>query len=191
MGFEFKRKHGRSLEIEQEDILTGLMLQDPTYQTQQEDMGGTDPAAGEDSIDGKTSFGTPFLIETTINAEEASGATLNHAIFDGNAPFKFKVCLAWGVILDETGTIAADTLQLFQGDGAESESFTAITDAISINVDDDDLFGLVAGTSQFDQDAAVIDENESLRVQLVLADSTSHNVSLKLFILAMRCVADE
>ncbi len=66
-----------------------------------------------------------------------------------------------------------------------------MTDAVSINVDDDDLFGLAAGTSQFDQDVVVVDENESLRIQLALADSTNHNVSIKVYILAARCTADE
>lgn len=191
MAFKHTRVHGRDLEVEQIDILTGLMLQDPANQTQQEDMGGTALAADEDAINGKTSFGTPFIIESVINAEETGGATLNYAVFDGNCPFKFKVLLAWGVVLDETGTMGADTVQLFQGDGAASESFTAITDAISCNVDDDDLFGLVAGTSQFDQDAAVIDENESLRIQLALANSSNHEITVKVFILAMRCTADE
>jgi hypothetical protein len=191
MAFSLNRKHGRDLEIEQIDILTGLMLQDPTNQTQQEDMGGTALAADADAINGKTSFGTPFIIESVINAEETGGATLNYAVFDANCPFKFKVLLAWGVVLDETGTMAADTVQLFQGDGADSESFTAITDAISCNVDDDDMFGLVAGTSQYDQDAAVIDENESLRIQLVLANSTNHEITIKVFVMGMRCIADE
>jgi hypothetical protein len=191
MAFNVSRKHGRDLDVEQIDILTGLMLQDPAHQTQQEDMGGTALAANVDAINGKTSFGTPFIIESVINAEETGGATLNYAVFDGNSPFKFKVLLAWGVVLDETGTMAADTVQLFQGDGAASESFTAITEAIDCNVDDDDLFGLVAGTAQYDQDAAVIDENESLRIQLALANSSNHEITVKVYILAMRCIADE
>lgn len=191
MAFSLTRRHGRDLEIEQIDILTGLMLQDPQNQTQEEDMGGTALAANVDDINGKTSFGTPFIIETVLNAEETGGATLNHAVFDKDSPFKFKVLLAWGVVLDETGTMAADTVQLFRGDGASSESFTAITDAISCNVDDDDLFGLVAGTSQVDQDAAVIDADESLRIQLVLANSSNHEITVKVFIMAMRVIADE
>lgn len=191
MAFVFSRKHGRDLEIEQVDILTGLMLQDPVNQTQQEDMGGTALAANADDINGKTSFGTPFVIESVINAEETAGATLNYAVFNKDAPFKFKVLLSWGVVLDETGTMATDTVQLFHGDGADGESFTAITDAVSCNVDDDDMFGLVSGTSKYDQDAAVIDVDESLRVQLVLADSTNHEITVKVFILAMRCTADE
>ena len=192
MAFNFTRKHGRDLDIEQGDILTGLMLQDPQHQLQQEDMGGTALAADVDAINGKTSFGTPFIIETVLNCEETGGATLNYAVFNKNCPFKFKVLLAWGIVLDETGTMnASDTVQLFRGDGASSEAFTAITDAISTNVDDDDLFGLVAGTSQVDQDAAVIDEDESLRIQVVLANSGNHEITIKVFVMAMRVIADE
>ncbi len=192
MTFGMTRKHGRDLNVEQIDILTGLMLQDPASQTQKEDMGGTLLAAGADGSNIKTSFGTPFLIESVINAEELSnGATENLSVFSKDSPFKFKVVQVWGYVLDETGTVAADTVQLFRGDGADSEAFTAITDAISCNVDDDDLFGLVAGTSQIDQDACVIDEDESLRIQVVLANSSNHAITVKVFILAMRVIADE
>ncbi len=192
MAFNVTRQHGRDLEVEQIDILTGLMLQDPVNQTQQEDMGGTALAANADAINGKTSFGTPFIIETMLNAEETGGATLNYdGIFSKNCPYKMKVLMVWGIVLDETGTMSTDTVQLFRGDGAGSEAFTAITDAISCNVNDDDLFGLVAGTSQIDQDACVIDADESLRIQVVLANSSNHEITVKVFIMAMRCVADE
>ena len=192
MGFKLTRVHGRDQEIEQNEILTGLTLADPTYQAQQEDMGGTLLSASVDGSNIKTSFGTPFIIESVINAEEKdNGATENLAVFSKNCPFKFKLLLAWGIVLDETGTIATDTVQLFRGDGAGSEAFTAITDAISCNVDDDDLFGLVAGTSKFDQDVAVIDEDESLRIQLVLANSSNHAITVKVFMLCMRCISDE
>lgn len=167
----------------------GLLMQPPESMTQLDDMGGTALAANVDASNIITSFGMPFMIESVINAEETGGATLNNAVFDKNCPFKIKVLLAWGVVLDETGTMAADTVQLFQGDS--SDVFTAITDAISCNVDDDDLFGLVAGTSKFDQDACVIDTGESLRIQLVLANSSNHEITVKIYILAMRCTADE
>lgn len=169
----------------------GLLLQPPESMTQLDDMGGTALAANVDDSNIITSFGVPFMIESVINAEETGGATLNNAVFDKNCPFKIKVLLAWGIVLDETGTMGADTVQLFQGDGATSEAFTAITDAISCNVDDDDLFGLVAGTSQFDQDACVIDANESLRIQLVLANAANHEISIKMYMLCMRVTADE
>lgn len=169
----------------------GLLLQPPDSMTQLDDMGGTALAANADDSNIITSFGCPFIIESVINAEETGGATLNNAIFNKDCPFKFKILLAWGVVLDETGTMAADTVQLFRGDGASSEAFTAITDAISCNVDDDDLFGLVAGTSKFDQDAVVIDANESLRIQLVLANSSNHEITVKVYMMCMRVTADE
>lgn len=169
----------------------GLLMQPPDSMTQYDDMGGTALAANADDSNIKTSFGMPFIIESVINAEETGGATLNNAVFDKNCPFKIKVLLAWGVILDETGTIGTDTVQLYRGDGAESEAFTAITDAISCNYDDDDLFGLVAGTSQFDQDACVIDEDESLRITLTLQDSSNHEITVKVYMLCMRCTSDE
>lgn len=191
MGITLKHLAGTDQELEVVSRLDGLILQDPTGQTQQEDMGGTALAADADAINGKTSFGTPFIIETVLNAEETGGATLNYAVFNKDCPYKFKILLAWGVVLDETGTMAGDTCQLFRGDGVASEAFTAITETIDVNVDDDDLFGLVAGTAQYDQDAVVVDENESLRIQLVLANSSNHEISLKVYIMAMRCIASE
>ena len=190
MAHEVTRVHGRDLTVEQLDVLTGLLLPDPAHQTQQVDMGGTALAANVDAINGKTSFGTPFIIETMLNAEETGGATLTHAVFDNNCPFKFKILQVWGNVLDETGTMAGDTVQVLRGDGAESEAFTAITETIDCNVDDDDMFGMVAGTAQIDQDACVIDEDESLRIQLVLANSSNHEISVKVFMLCMRCVSD-
>lgn len=183
---------GRDVELEQLSILTGLLLQDPKGQKQEDNMGGgTDPGA-ETAVAVKVSFGTPFIIEAVCHGAETDGHVHNFAVFSKNSPFKFKVCLAWGIVLDETGTVAAgDTVTLSRGNGADSEAFVTITDAISCNVDDDDLFGLVAGTSQFNQDNAVIDEDESLRVVLTLADNGDHNTAVKVYMLCMRVIADE
>ena len=193
MGITLGHLSGTDQELEVVSRLDALILQDPQGQTQAEDMGGgTDPGA-ELAVAVKLSFGTPFIIEAVCHGAETDGQVHNFAVFSKNAPYKFKVCLAWGVVLDETGTIAADTLTLSQGDGdATSETFTPITDAIALTgLNDDDLFGLVAGTSQFDQDAAVIDVDESLRIVLTLAASSNHNTAVKVFMLCYRCTADE
>ena len=191
MGITLRHLSGTSQELEVISSLTGLVLQDPKGQKQLEDMGAATDPGTEAAADVKVSFGTPFMIEAVCHGAETDGQVHNFAVFNKNAPYKFKVCLAWGVVLDETGTIGGDTVTISRGDGAGSEAFTTITDAISCNVDDDDLFGLVAGTSQFDQDAAVIDEDESLRIVLTLADATDHNVAVKVYMLCMRCIADE
>ena len=191
MGLKTTHLSGGDQTMEIQDRLTGLMLQDPLGQTQADDMGAAADPGAEVAADIRLSFGTPFMIEATVHAAETDGHVHNFAVFSKDAPFKFKVCLVWGVVLDETGTIAADTVTISRGDGASSEAFVTITDAISCNVNDDDLFGLVAGTSQFNQDNAVIDEDESLRIVLTLADSTDHNTAVKVYMLCMRCVSDE
>lgn len=191
MGIKLRGIPGRDVEIEQLSALTGLVLQDPTGQTQADDMGAAADPGAELAADVKLSFGTPFIIEAVCHAAETNGEVHNFAVFSKNAPFKFKVCLVWGVVLDETGTIAADTVTVSRGDGAVSEAFVTITEAIDCNVDDDDVFGLVQGTAQMNQDNCVIDEDESLRIVLTLADSSDHNTAVKVFMLCMRCIADE
>ncbi len=191
MGIKLVGLPGRDVELEQLGALTGLLLQDPTGQKQEDDMGAAADPGAETAAAVKVSFGTPFMIEAVCHGAETDGQVHNFEVFSKNSPFKFKVALAWGVLLDETGTVAGDTVTISRGDGAASEAFVTITDAISCNVNDDDLFGLVAGTSQFNQDNAVIDVDESLRVVLTLADSTDHNTAVKVYMLCYRCIADE
>lgn len=192
MGITLKHLPGTDQELEVVSRQDGLILQDPVGQTQAEDMGAaTDPGA-ELAASIRLSFGTPFIIEAVCHGAETDGQVHNFAVFNKDAPYKFKVCLAWGVVLDETGTIAADTVTISRGDGADSEAFVTITDAISLSgINDDDLFGLVSGTSQFNQDNCVINEDESLRIVLTLADSSDHNTAVKVYMLCMRCIADE
>jgi hypothetical protein len=191
VGITLRHLPGTDQELEVVSRLDALILQDPVGQTQAEDMGAAADPGAELAAAVRLSFGTPFIIEAVCHGAETDGQVHNFAVFNKDAPYKFKVLLAWGVVLDETGTVAGDTVTLSRGDGADSESFVTITDAISCNVSDDVLFGLVAGTSQFNQDNAVIDEDESLRVVLTLADSSNHNTAVKVYMLCMRCIADE
>ncbi len=204
MAFRLTRVHGRDQEIEQTELLTGLTLADPTYQTQAEDMGGEDFAADADALEMKKSFGTPFIIEVTMNAEETGGAgtgvltALSAGVSDvfpvydaDNAdntgtPFKFKVLDFHAVLLDESAGSAADTLQLMHV-ATDTTTETAITDAISLNAADDAL----VRCATIDNDAAVIDLTENLRLDLVLANSSNHATCVKVTITCMRCIADE
>lgn len=190
MGLSESSTVGRSTSQSSEAVM-GLLLQDPESQTQAPSMdGGSDPGA-ETAVAVKVTFSTPFLIEVVCHGAETNGQTHNFSVFNKDCPFKLRVVSFWGVVLDETGTIAGDTVQLQRGDGASGESFTNITNTVDCNVSDDVMFGVVHGTDQFFQDEAVIDTDESLRIQMVLVDSTDHNVAVKLFILCARTVADE
>jgi hypothetical protein len=193
------------MEVEQIDISTGLMLQDPQYQAQEQDMGGTDLAANVDGVQLKSSFGIPFVIEVVIDGEETGGAATGvltalgaggtdvFPVYDSAAtalttgsPFKFKVLDCVAVMLDESAGSAADTLQLMNI-AADGTTETAMTNAMVINLADDVL---VRPTSLF-QDACVVDVTENLRLDLVLADSTNHATSVKVIITCMRTIADE
>jgi len=209
MAFNVTRKHGRDLEFEQIDLLTGLLLQDPTNQNQQEDMGGTDIAGGADAINTKSSFGTPFVIETVINAEETGGAATGvltaaaltagdyqdvFPTYDSDAtarttgsPFKFKIISAMVVVLDENIKSATDTIQIMHV-ATDLTTETAITNAMGLNLDDD----LIVVPTTYDQDACVIDIGENIRFDVVLENSAAtESRNLKVYIFAMRCVADE
>ncbi len=205
MAFSVTRKHGRDLEIEQIDLLTGLMLQDPQNQIQEQDMGGTDLAANVDGVQLKASFGIPFVIEVVLDGEETGGAATGvltalaaggtdvFPVYDSSAtalttgsPFKFKVLDCVVTMLDESAGSVADTLQLMNV-AADGATETPITDAMSLNAADD---ALVRPTSLF-QDACVIDVTENLRLDMVLANSANHATSVKVIITCMRCIADE
>ena len=205
MAFDFKRKHGRDLEIEQIDLLTGLMLQDPENQAQEQDMGGTDTAGDADFIAVKTSFGIPFMLESTIDTEETGGAATGvltavtagesdvFPVFDSTAtalttgaPFKFKVIECVAIMLDESAGSAADTIQLMKID-TDGTTETAITNAMSLNLADDLL---VRPTTYF-QDACVIAVGENLRYDVVLANSSNHATCIKVYVTCMRVIADE
>lgn len=205
MGFLMTRRHGRDLEVEQIDILTGLMLQDPQYQAQEQDMGGTDLAANVDGVQLKSSFGIPFTIEVVMDGEETGGAATGvltalgaggtdiFPVYDSSAtalstgsPFKFKVLDCVAILLDESAGSVADTLQLMNI-AADGTTETAMTNAMSLNMADDVL---VRPTSLF-QDACVVDVTENLRLDMVLANSSNHATSVKVIITCMRCIADE
>lgn len=205
MAFKVSRKHGRDLDIEQIDLLTGLMLQDPESQAQEQDMGGTDLAANVDGVQLKASFGMPFVIEVTMDGEEtggaltgvltalAAGGTDVFPVYDSTAtalttgsPFKFKVLDCVAIMLDESAGSAADTLQLMNI-AADGTTETAMTNAMVLNLADDVL---VRPTSLF-QDACVVDVTENLRLDLILANSSNHATCVKVIITCMRCIADE
>ncbi len=205
MAFNVTRRHGRDLELEQIDLLTGLFLQDPVNQTQEEDMGGTDTALDADFIAVKTSFGVPFMIECTIDTEETGGAATGvltavtagesdvFPVFSSSAtalttgsPFKFKVIDCVCVLLDESAASAADTIQLMRVD-ADGTTETAITDAMSLNIADD----LLVRPATLNQDSCVIDVTENLRFDVVLANSSNHATCVKAYVTCMRCTADE
>ena len=203
MAFRLTRVHGRDLEVEQTEIRTGLLLQDPQYQTQAEDMGGEDFAGNVDAVELKRSFGTSFIIELVINAEETGGAasgvltalgaggTDAFPVYDADnasktgSPFKFKVIDVVVSTLDET-TKAADTLQLMHV-ATDGSTETAITNAMVVNLDDD----VIVRPTTLNQDACVIDLTENLRLDLVLANSTTHAACFKVYVTCMRCTADE
>ena len=195
----------RAQEMECVDRLTGLILQDPTGQTQQISMGGTDAAGDADYIAVKCSFGTPFIIEATIDTEETGGAATGvltalaaggsdvFPVYDSTAdalttgsPFRFKVLDCHVVMLDESAGSAADTIQLMNV-AADGTTETAITNAMSLNAADD---ALVRATT-IDQDACVIDLTENLRFDVVLANSANHATCVKVVVTCMRCVAAE
>lgn len=195
----------RAQEMECVDRLTGLILQDPTGQTQQISMGGTDKAGDADYIAVKCSFGTPFIIEATIDTEEGAGAatTVLTALAAGGSdvfpvysstadalttgsPFRFKVLDCHVVMLDESAGSAADTIQLMNV-AADGTTETAITNAMSLNAADDAL----VRCATIDQDACVIDLTENLRFDVVLANSGNHATCVKVVVTCMRCVAAE
>ena len=205
MSIAVKSLAGRAQEMECNDHLTGLILQDPTGQTQQQAMGGTDKAGDVDYVAMKTSFGTPFIIEVVIDTEETGGAATGvltalgaggtdvFPVYDSTAdalttgaPFQFKVLDCHVVVLDESAGSAADTIQLMHI-AADGITETAITDAISLNAADDAL----VRAATMDQDACVIALTENLRVDVVLANSTNHATCVKVVVTCMRCVASE
>ena len=192
MAFEESGSVGRDT-VFKTDSVTGLMTQNAISQTQVPSMdGGGDPGA-EAAVAVKVSFGLPFLITATCHGAETDGQTHNFALLNKNSPFKFRVVDAKVIILDESsGTLTGDTISLFQGDGASGESFTRITGAMTPGSStDDDVFSLMADDNTFDQDAAVIDVDESLRVEMVLADSSNHNLAVKIDVWCVRVQANE
>lgn len=205
MGLKIKHRSGTDQELEMlNEPQTGLMLQDPKGQVQQEDMGATDPAAGADTINNKSSFGTPFIIETIINAEETGGAATDVLTAAGDSdvfpaydstktalttgcPFKLKILDCWCVALAENNKDAADTITL-QKVAANGTSQTDITGELVMNVNDN----VVVRADELNQDACVIDVTENIRFDVVLGTSgTTDHRAYKFFILAMRCIADE
>lgn len=205
MAFNITRKHGRDLDVEQLDISTGLILQDPTHQNQSEDMAGEDFAGNVDALTIKTSFGIPFIIEVTMNAEETGGAATGvltallaggsdvFPVYDADAtalstgsPFKFKVLDMHVVVLDESAASVADTIQCMKVDD-DGTTETAISNALSLNAVDDSLIR----ATTWDNDAAVIDVTENLRLDLVLANSSNHATCIKVTMTCMRCTSDE
>ncbi len=205
MGLKIRHRSGTDQELEMlNEPLTGLLLQDPKGQTQQDDMGGTDTAGDADFIAVKTSFGIPFMIECTIDTEETGGAATGvltavtagesdvFPVYSASAtalttgsPFKFKIIDLVAVTLDETAK-AADTLQLMKVD-ADGTTETAITDAMTLNLNDD----ILVRPLSLDQDACVIDVTENLRFDMVLANSSNHAVCMKVYVTCMRCISDE
>lgn len=203
MAIKFTHSSGTDQAIEALGPLTGLILQDPAGQTQQDDMGGTDLAADADGLDVVLSFGTPFVIEARINSEETGGAATGvlTALAAGGSdvfpvfvsgtdntgsPFKFKVIDCVAILLDESAASVADTLQLMRVD-SDGSTETAITDAMSLNVADD----VLVRPTTLNQDACVIDVNENLRFDVVLANSSNHATCIKVYVTCMRCIADE
>jgi len=207
MGLTIKHRSGTDQELEMlNEPLTGLLLQDPKGQIQQEDMGGTDVAGGADYIAVKSSFGTPFIIECTVDTEENGGAATTvltavsaggsdvFPVYDSDAtalttgsPFKFKVLDCLITMLDESaGSVGSDTVQLMKVDD-DGTTETAITDAMDLNKADD----IVTRPGTLFQDACVIDVTENLRFDVVLASSTTHATCFKAVITCMRCIADE
>ncbi len=205
MGLTIKHRSGTDQELEMlNEPQMGLMLQDPKGQVQQEDMGATDPAGGADTINNKSSFGTPFIIETVINAEETGGAATDvltaagdsdvFPAYDSTAtalatgcPFKMKILDCWVVALSENTKNAADTMTL-QHVATNTTTQTDITGELVLNVDDN----VVVRADELNQDAVVIDVGENIRFDVVLGNSgTTDHRAYKLFILAMRCTPDE
>lgn len=206
MGLKIAHRTGTSQEFEMlNEPLTGLLLQDPVGQIQQEDMGGTDLAADADGAQNKASFGIPFLIEVTIDTEETGGAATDvlsglsgapldvFPTYDSTAtalttgcPFKMKICDVWCVLLDESAGSVADTIMVQRLD-TDGSTQTDITDAMSLNAADD----AVVRAATLDQDACVIDVGENIRFDVVLANSANHATCVKVYLLCMRTISDE
>lgn len=207
MSLIIKHKSGTDQELEMlNEPSTGLMLQDPKGQVQQEDMGGTDTAGDADFIAVKSSFGTPFVIECTVDTEETGGAATTvltavsaggsdvFPVYDSTAtalktgsPFKFKVIDCVINLLDESAaSVGSDTVQLMHV-ATDGSTETAITDAMDLNIADD----AVVRPASLYQDACVIDVTENLRFDVVLASSSNHATCFKAYITCMRCIADE
>lgn len=205
MGLEIIHRSGTDQQLEMlNEPQTGLMLQDPKGQIQQEEMGATDPATAADAINNKSSFGIPFIIETVINAEETGGAATDVLTAAGDSdvfpaydstktalttgcPFKMKILDCWVVALSENTNDAADTITL-QKVATNTTSQTDITGELVLNVADN----IVVRADELNQDACVIDVTENIRFDVVLGTSgTTDHRAYKFFILAMRCINDE
>ncbi len=206
MGLTIRHRSGTDQELEMlNEPLTGLLMQDPKGQIQQEDMGGTDTAGDADFIAVKTSFGIPFMIECTIDTEETGGASTGDLtavtagesdvfpIYSASAtalstgsPFKFKIIECVAIMLDESAGSLTDTIQLMKVD-ADGTTETAITNAMSLSLADD----LLVRPDRYFQDACVIDVTENLRFDVVLQNSSNHATCVKVYVTCMRCVADE
>ena len=203
MSIKLTHLAGTDQALEVLSVLTGLVLQDPAGQTQRDDMGGTDLAGNVDAAQMKVSFGTPFVIECTIDTEETGGAATDvlsglsgepldvFPKFDADidntgCPFKIKIIDMVCVVLDESAGSVADTI-LVQKLDSDGSTKSDITNAMSLNVADD----LLVRPATLNQDACVIDVQENIRFDVVLANSSNHATSIKVYIFAMRCVADE
>lgn len=206
MGLKIIHRAGTDQELEMlNEPLTGLLLQDPKGQIQEDDMGGTDLAGDVDAAQSKVSFGIPFVIEVTLDTEETGGAATDvlsalsgkpldvFPAYDADAtalttgsPFRFKIIDCVCVLLDESAAAVADTILLQRVDD-DGTTQTDITNAMSLNVADD----VLVRPTTLNQDACVIDVTENLRFDVVLANSSNHATSVKVYIQCMRCIADE
>ena len=205
MPFSITHRAGSDQVLEQlREPLTGLMLHDPLGQIQREDMGGTVINAGADGANSQVSFGTPFIIEMQVNAEDLSGAATDvlsalsgkpldvFPAFDSTAtalttgsPFKFKMLDVWVVTLSENVQTGSDTI-LVQRVDSDGTTQTDITDNMDTNIAD----GAVVRAGTLDQDACVIDIQENIRLDIVLG-SASDDRAYKVFMSCMRCISDE
>lgn len=204
MGLKESGKTGRDTQ-QTADWQTGLLTQNPESMTQLFSRAGVDPAAGADALNMGVSFLQPFMIEVLVNAEETGGAATGvltalvaggsdvFPVYDSEAtalttgaPFKFQVLDVFALALDEN-TKGTDTVQLMKVDDDGTTEW-AITDAMSMNVDDDTLVRMAT----CDQDKAVIDVTENLRLDVILDNSTStDHRAWKVFIWCTRCLASE
>lgn len=209
MGLTIRHRSGTDQELEMlNEPQTGLLLQDPKGQVQQESMGGTDPDAGTDAINNKSSFGTPFIIETVINAEDASGAATDVltgvgdsdvfpaydaagiaagtvAVLATGCPFKLKILDVWVVALTENTKNASDTIMV-QHVATNTTTQVDITDAMSLDINDH----VLVRPASINQDACVIDVTENIRFDIVLGSTNVHR-AYKVYMLCMRCTPDE
>lgn len=126
------------------------------------------------TADGDKNFGIPILMSGNFTV--TADGTTNIELMSKNSPQKYQVVDAWYFVRTlRTGGAPDHKVRVFQGDGATSEVFAGISDDADV---DGATLDAPTRFATLDDANHIIDVNESLRLTLVVAGTTTGGTAL-------------